>query len=329
MSGNASAAAAPGPAAASQATSTARGRTGVLLGSWPTGLPTDGGFYASIGRQVEADGYDLLFCGDHLFMHGPNPEAFCVLATYAAVTKRVLIGTGVLLAALRDPVVTAKQVASLDYLSGGRMVFGVGVGGEIEQEWRAAGVSRHDRGRRTDEYLDLMRQLWSGEVVDHHGAFRDVEGVVGSPLPVQAGGPPIWIGGRSDAALRRAAKHQGWCAYAMSPRRLAEGVSRIAELRGGVADCRISYVLFTVVDSSSSRAREMAGAVLSRRYQQDFQPYLDAICAVGDAAEVRRRVEEYRAAGVDDILLSPQVPADEMSDQLGRLAEVLEVASRR
>jgi probable F420-dependent oxidoreductase len=304
---------------------TARPRTGVLLGSWPLGLPASGSFYRDLAVQVEGIGYDLLFSGDHLFMYSPNVEALSVLATYAAVTERIELGTGVLLPALRDPALTAKQVASIDYLSGGRMILGVGVGGEIEQEWQAMEVPIPERGPRTDEYVALMQALWAPEPVNFEGEFRTVRGVVGTPSPVRPGGIPIWVGGRSDAALRRATLHDGWCAYVCSPRRIRESLARIDELMGGERplEFRTSLVLFVVTDDDAVRARTTAEEVLGTRYRQDFEPFLAAVGAVGDDDYVAERVAEFRAAGVDDILLCPQVPAEQVPDQVARLAEVL------
>jgi probable F420-dependent oxidoreductase len=305
---------------------TPRRRAGIMVGSWPLGLPPDGSFYLDLARQVERLGFDLLFTGDHIFMYSPNAEAMSVMAAWAGVTERLCLGTAVLLLALRDPALAAKQLATIDYLSGGRLVVGVGVGGEIEQEWQAMEVSTKDRGARTDEYLELMRALWSGQVVDSRGAFRSVQGVAGSPRPVQREGPPIWVGGRSEAALRRAARHDGWCAYSLSPRRIREGLERIAGHGDGLADSfRTSYVLFTYVDDNADRAVEMAGRVLGKRYRQNFDRFLDAFCAVGDAAHVQARVEEYHAAGVQDVILCPQAPAEEYPEQVERLAEALGV----
>jgi len=216
-------------------------------------LPASGSFYRDRAVQVEGIGYDLLFSGDHLFMYSPNVEALSVLATYAAVTERIELGTGVLLPALRDPALTAKQVASIDYLSGGRMILGVGVGGEIEQEWQAMEVPIPERGPRTDEYVALMQALWAPEPVNFEGEFRTVRGVVGTPSPVRPGGIPIWVGGRSDAALRRATLHDGWCAYVCSPRRIRESLARIDELMGGERplEFRTSLVLFVVTDDDA------------------------------------------------------------------------------
>lgn len=301
----------------------ADGRTGVVLGSWPLGMPDDAGFYLRVPGQVEAAGFDALFVGDHLFPTGENPDALALLAGIAPQTTRLLLGTGVLLLPLRDPVVVAKQVATIDLLAGGRLVLGVGVGGEFDWEWAAMGVPVAGRGARTDEYLDLLRQLWSGRPVEHDGPRRPVSGVTGSPRPAQPGGPPIWIGGRSDVALARAARHDGWCAYAVSPRRAAASIETIAERRGGLDGFTVSAVLFTVVDEDEGRARAQAAEVLGRRYRQDFDHFLDAFCAVGSPARVVDRVEELRAAGVHDVLFAPQVPAAGFEEQVDRLAEAV------
>ena len=298
-------------------------RTGVVVGSWPLGMPSDPRFYRRIARVIEDAGFDSLFVGDHVFAAGPIPDACATLAAFAAQTEHIAIGSAVLLVPLREPVVTAKQIATIDIIASGRFILGVGVGGEFENEWRAVGVPVEGRGRRLDEYLDLMQQLWSGDTVDHAGPLHAVSGVIGSPLPHQRPRPPIWIGGRSEPALRRAARFDGWCAYAMSPRRMRTCVHRLRELRGDLDDFRVSAVLFTVVDSDEQRARATAALLLGRRYGQDFDRYIDSFCAVGPIDHVRRRIAEYRDAGVNDVLLSPQVPADEYIDQVHQLAEVL------
>lgn len=298
-------------------------RTGIVLGSWPLGMPADDRFYLRVPRQVEDAGFDSLFAGDHLFPTGQNPDALALLAGCATLTSRIVLGTSVLLLPLRDPVVVAKQAATIDLLSGGRFVLGVGVGGEFDWEWNAMGVPVSGRGRRLDEYLALVQALWTGEPVDHPGPLRPVRGVKGSPRPAQAPGPPIWVGGRSDAALRRAARHDGWCAYAVSPRRTKASVDSIAELRGNLEGFRVSAVVFTAIDDDEAKARELAGRVLGSRYGQDFDRFLDAFCAVGTPARVAQRVEDFRAAGVDDVLLAPQVPAADFEAQVDALAEAV------
>jgi alkanesulfonate monooxygenase SsuD/methylene tetrahydromethanopterin reductase-like flavin-dependent oxidoreductase (luciferase family) len=297
--------------------------TGVLVGSWPLGMPGEPAqFYPRLARLVEDAGFDSLFVGDHLFAAGPSVDALALLADISARTSRIDVGTAVLQLALREPVATAKQIATIDMLSRGRVVLGVGVGGEFADEWAAAGVPTAGRGARLDEWLDLAHRLWSGEPVEHRGTLRTVDAVRGSPLPHSAGGPRVWVGGRSDAALCRAARYDGWVAYAVSLRRLRESLSRLRELRGAGTELRIALVLWTNVARSEDAARESIATVLGTRYRQDFDGFVDAFCAIGEPRAVAERIQAFREAGVTDVLLCPQCPAEEFLGQVEMLAEL-------
>lgn len=297
-------------------------RIGVAVGSWPDRMPPPD-FYVDFAQQVERWGADLLFATDHLYVHNQIPDALCLLSAYAAATERLLIGTSVLLPALREPAWTAKQLATVDYLSGGRLVVGVGVGGEFSAEWEAMGVDRSSRGRRTDEYLAFFRDSWRGRDVDFRGEFRNVTGVRPSPDPVQRGGPPFWIGGRSDAALRRAAVHQGWCAYLESPESIRRKRERLTELRGGdLGEFRIAYCVFAYAADDREAARSQVVQSLNQRYSQDFDRFVDQYCAVGEDDEVASRLNDYFEAGVDDVIFMPQSPRDEYTEQVGRLIAI-------
>ncbi|HEY2298691.1 MAG TPA: LLM class flavin-dependent oxidoreductase [Jatrophihabitans sp.] len=267
-------------------------RTGVLVGSWPLGMPTDPvSLYATLPSLVEEAGFDSLFVGDHLFAAGPSVDALALASSLAARTTRITIGTGVLQLALREPVAAAKQAATIDCLSGGRFVLGVGVGGEFEAEWSAVGVPRTGRGSRLDE--------------------------------TRPGGPPVWVGGRSDTALARAARHQGWLAYASSPRRVRDSVQKLQSLGRDAADgFRVGVVLWTYVAADRAAARTQIGRLLGRRHRQDFDRYVDAFCAVGTVDDVAARVAEFRAAGATDVFFNPQCPADEFLDQVRCVAEL-------
>lgn len=303
----------------------APGTTGILVGSWPLGMPADPtDFYPRLAQTVEQNGYDSLFAGDHLFAAGPNVDALALTANLAARTSRISIGTGVLQLALREPVAAAKQVATIDLLSGGRFIFGVGAGGEFADEWAAAGVPREGRGARLDEWLEIAQQLWSGEPMAHDGKLRTVRGVSGSPLPARPSGPPIWVGGRSDMALRRAARHDAWFAYASSPRRIGVSIEKLDQYFGGrrPPNFRIAAVVFTNVADSEEAARASIEEVLSTRYRQDFQRFIGAFCAVGTPDAVRTRLEQFRAAGVSDLILSPQCRAEEFIGQVDALTKV-------
>jgi probable F420-dependent oxidoreductase len=166
-----------------------------------------------MAQAAEAAGWEALFIWDHLaFVWGvASADPWVVLAAVAQATGRILLGTAVTPLARRRPAVVAAQVASLDRLSGGRAVLGVGLGG-VAAEFSALGEPDDIRLRaaKTDEALRVITALWSGERVDHHGPHYRVEGLSFAPVPVQRPRVPIWVGGNSGAAHRRAARWDGW-----------------------------------------------------------------------------------------------------------------------
>lgn len=292
-------------------------QTGLVLPGFPEAQPL-GRFPVEMAMRAEALGFDYFSAGDHMFGHVGNPDPLAVLAACASVTERISLLTGVMITPLREPALLAKQAATIDTISGGRFVLGAGVGGEFAHEWEAMEVPLAGRGRRTDEYLAIIRALWSGEQVHFDGEFRTIHGVTGSPTPARSGGPPIWIGGRSDAAVQRAARHDGWYAYTMSPRSIAKKAAQLTELRPeGVT---IAAHVFAYVGRTREAARAEANALISAMYQQDFTDLLDHICAVGTADEVAERLDAYRTAGVDVLVLCPPTGAAQIQDQVEQLA---------
>src|SRR6266478_4988443 len=179
-------------------------------------------------RLVDDCGYDSLWVGDHIAFAVPILDPLQQLAQAAVVSRRLMLGTGVYLLPLRHPTPVAKQVATLDHLTEGRLIFGVGVGGEFPKEYEACGVPIGERGPRLAESIAVLRKLWTGEAVSHHGRFFAFEGVRMLPAPRQAGGPPIWCGGRSDAALRRTGRvADGWLSYVVTPETYASSLAKI------------------------------------------------------------------------------------------------------
>ena len=184
--------------------------------------------------SAEEAGLESLWAGEHVVLPDPQvpPSPMApqdpaldplIGLTYAAArTSAIRLATGIVILPQRNPVVLAKQIASLDVVSGGRFTFGVGVG-YLEPEFRAIGANFDERGPVTDEFLDAMTHLWYDERPEHHGRFADFAGVDAHPRPVQS--PiPIVIGGHTPVAYRRAVgRGQGWYGFAMTP-----------ESRGGV-----------------------------------------------------------------------------------------------
>src|SRR5712664_1859375 len=182
----------------------------------------------AIARRVDALGFDSLFTRDHVSFHTPLYESLTLLASYAGITSRVKLGAGVYLLALRQPTVAAKITSTLDALSGGRLIFGVGVGGENPKEFEACGIPDKERGARVTEGIDVVRALWRDSPASFKGRFTQFEGVSIDPKPVQKPSPPIWVGGRSDAALARAGRQgDGWISYVVQPERYAQSLDKI------------------------------------------------------------------------------------------------------
>ena len=165
-----------------------------------------------LAEKAETLGYDSVWVGDSLLAR-PRHEPLTLLAGVAARTRRVALGTAVLLPALRNPVLLAHQVATLDRIAEGRLILGVGVATDVESvrdEFESAGVPFEKRAGRMLEGLRLCRALWSGEPIDWEGRWRVKRGVLG-PTPHRPGGPPVWIGGSVRASLERAGRHfDGW-----------------------------------------------------------------------------------------------------------------------
>jgi probable F420-dependent oxidoreductase len=192
-------------------------------------------------RLAEAAGFESLWVGDHIALPADAPdvageprlELVAVLAHLAALTSRVRLAAGVAVLPTRQPVLLAKQLASIDVLSTGRLIVGVGVG-YVEPELNALGASVADRGARTDEYLAAMRALWDEPTPSFDGAFVSFSGIIERPRPVQRPHPPIICGGHSHAAYRRAVTaSNGWYGWQLDPH---ETVAALAGLRDAAGE---------------------------------------------------------------------------------------------
>jgi probable F420-dependent oxidoreductase len=188
-------------------------------------------------RLAEEAGFEALWVGDHVALpaglsdssHQPRLEALVALTYMAAVTTRVRLGAAVIVLPQRQPVLLAKQLTSIDVLSGGRLTVGVGVG-YVEAELRALGASLADRGARTDEYLAAMRVLWEEPTPTFEGRYLSFAGVLQRPRPVQRPYPPIVIGGHSPAALRRAVERgDGWFGWDLDVDATAAALAGLGE----------------------------------------------------------------------------------------------------
>src|SRR5215831_19177796 len=286
-------------------------------------------------QRLEALGYDSVWTGDHVSFHNPLYESLTLLASYVPITRRIKLGVAVYLLALRAPAVAAKMTATLDVLSGGRLVFGVGVGGENPKEFELAGVPHRERGARVTEGIDVVRALWRDTPASFRGRFSRFEAVSIDPKPVQQPGPPIWIGGRSDAALVRAARQgDGWISYVVHAERYAQSVQRIREeaLRAGRSlDSFVNaHLAFITVGPDHERARNTWVRLLSKRYAQDFGPLAGKYGIIGTAAQCVDQLLRFVDAGCTYFVMNPICDNDETERQFEQIAaEVLPALASR
>jgi probable F420-dependent oxidoreductase len=271
----------------------------------------------AFGEAAEGLGFDSLWVAEHVVLfdeygskypYSPDGrlparptsgvlEPFTSLAYLAAVTSRIRLGTGILLVPQRNPVYTAKEAANIDWLSGGRLDLGVGVGW-LAEEFRAVGVPWPRRGERTRSYLEVMRRLWCDEVSEYKDEFYELPACRQFPKPVQKPHVPIHFGGESDAALQRTADiGQGWYGFNLEPDGVAERLTRLDRMLAANGRKRSDLVI-----SVSPYLREMNPA----------------------------KLEAYRRAGADQVILIGFARNREaIAPALERLADGYLAAARR
>jgi len=263
--------------------------------------------------RVEELGYDSAWTSEHIFFYFPTFDALTVLGAMAARTSRIQLGTAVLLLPLRPAALAAKEIASVDNISGGRLILGVGVGGEYPKEFDAVGVPVKERGARSEEAIRVLKMLFTQDNVSFDGRFTKLDGVTLMPKPSQPGGPPVWVAGRSDAAIRRAGRlGEGYLPYLFSPERLREGMAQVREYaeKAGRDPAAITGGIyqFICLADNYEEAKRMAAADLSRRYNQPFEKIVDRYVVMGTADECARRLADFAAAGAEHFILVPIVP---------------------
>lgn len=263
--------------------------------------------YLEVALKAEEYGYDSVWGGDHIVFHIPRFEIFTTLAAVAARTSRIKVGPAVLLLPLRNPVHVAQTVATLDHISGGRFIFGVGVGGEHPKEFMASGVPVKERGARTNEGLEVLRLLWTGEPIAFQGKYYRFDSIAMQPTPLQQPHPPIWVGGRSEGALRRTVKFgQAWAPAFVTPERFLQGRTRLDELcrEGGrdPKDVQSAVYCFANVGTSRTAAWEETGAFLSSNYNMAAKPF-ERLAIHGTPEDRIAHTRRFIDAGAEYIVL--------------------------
>ncbi len=270
----------------------------------------------------EESAVDSVWLSERLVSRQPTLEPMTAMAAIAGATRRLKFGMNVVLLPLRDPLVLAKECATIDYLSGGRLLPAFGVGAATAPEWRATGREPVGRGAVADEMLELMTHLWAGETVTRRGARFRYEAAAIAPLPAQQ--PlPLWIGGSSAAAIARTARlGSGWLAGVQTPAQVAPVVRRIraatAEAGRVIDDDHYGAGFPFRFGAWEDAAVERAATAYGRLATLDPR----ALFAVGGANEIAARAREYVACGVSKFVLRPLADSD--SDAFAQTQRLIE-----
>ena len=282
--------------------------------------------------RAEALGFHSVWVGDSLTAR-PRVEALVTLAAVGARTQRVRLGTAIFLAALRHPILLAYQLASLDWLTGGRVDLGVGYGRpkdpSQEHEFEILGLSPNARIKMSEELIQVMRRLWREENVSHSGAFTRFERVSLEPKPAQPSGVPIWLSSNNvEPGLRRVARlGDGWLNNITSPETYRECWDKIrayASESGRDPDTIEPGLYFTLAAGGTDAASE-GQAFLTQYYKRPYEAVLKSmLCVIGSWDEVLDGIEAYREAGARTMILRFAT-----GDQLGHLEACAEALARR
>ncbi|MGW1743762.1 LLM class flavin-dependent oxidoreductase [Nocardia sp. NPDC001965] len=304
-------------------------RYGLLLPAGQAQLDAGGSTQALVEIAVEAErlGFDSVWAGDSLVR--ARIEPLTLLTAVAQETEHITLGTAVLMPAYRHPVHAAVTLSSLDLLSEGRLVVGVGAGfpGFSEKELELVGVDFRTRFSRLDDTVALWRELWTGHPQSFHGKILHYDWLPEVPEPAQPGGPPIWLGGITPAALRRTARlYDGWLPYPPDPADYATALATI----GDTATRPVTPALFATlfVDDDAQRGAKALDDYCRATYRMPLESVAQ-IQVMMTGPDVPAQLGRFVEAGARHILLRiGAVDPATFAEQLVRIAEILPVLPR-
>jgi len=297
-------------------------RIGLGIGPWPFPYE-DKESILTFTEECEHLGIDSLWFSERVVSEALNFDPLHLISYISARSSNMKFGTSALVLPIRNPVILAKELATIDYLSGGRLLLVVGLGSDESLDLEVSGIPRKERGGRTDEAITILRLLWSGNPVTFSGKFYQFKHASVQPRPIQVPGPPIWIGGRSDAALRRVGRlGDGWLVSSVTVEELGKGIHLIqryaSEFERKIPDDHYGVYLPFCFGDSPSAAEKIAEPNLIRR-RTDRSP--SEFCALGTPADVRNRIHHYLSAGATKFVMRPLCSPNLWHDQLRTLAQ--------
>jgi probable F420-dependent oxidoreductase len=281
---------------------------GLILPNFGPAADRDG--LVAAAQAAEQHGFESIWTADHVLPpevnrdpYGHMIESLISLTYVAPLAPTLRLGTSIIVLPQRNPILVAKQAAALDMLSGGRLILGVAAGW-MEGEFRFLGADFHQRGKRLDEYIQVLRILWTQPDPTFHGQFVDFADCVFEPKPVQPSGPPIWVGGNSEAGARRAARlGDGWHATGISFDDFVERVRLLRDLAGGRP---LSVSTRMTVDLGGTVSEELSASGAPRAR------------LAGSSQQVIDDLGHWTQAGLDSLVC--QFPHHDRAELLDRIA---------
>jgi len=270
----------------------------------------------AFAKKLEDMGFDSAWASDHVWTPQGGQEGYTYLAAMAAATNRITIGSRVIVLPLRHPLMNAKMATQVDIISGGRFIFGVGVGGDYPPEFANLNVPRSERGRRANENLEIMTRLFKEESVTYKGKYYQVENLSLNPKPIQKPHPPIWMGGRFDAAVIRAAKYaDGWLPNLNTLEHLKANVAQIKKLaneyKRDISHFQVGVVTrLTIAETHDiAHAERVALTIPSRlaqgaRESTNWDQVVDRFDAHGTAKDIIEFCERRIEAGASHFVFN-------------------------
>jgi probable F420-dependent oxidoreductase len=282
---------------------------------------TSDGFWRWVDL-CEQGGLDSIWQTDRIVSRTPILECMTALAAIAGRTRRIKFGVNVVSVALREPVLLAKQCATIDVLSNGRLLPGFGIGSPRGAEWTAMHLDTTTRGRKTDEALEIIARLWSGEALDYSGRHFKLTKAQIAPSPVQPD-LPMWIGGSSEAAIRRTAKlGTGWQAGAETPEAVGAVIAGIKAALPATGRTIDEDHYGAALAFRFGGPDDPGVAKMMAHYKERTGRDPNDLFAIGDADLILQRISDYVAVGASKFILRPIADGDaDMLNQTKRLVE--------
>ncbi len=296
-------------------------RIGYMPGAFPQG-PEGVSYFRGLVEVGDGYGYDSIWLSDRVVGSGAGPEPVVAMSMVASCSEKLKFGTSVLQLPLRNPVVLAKELATLDYLSGGRCLPAIGLGQDDPRDYEACGVAKASRGERADEAMQVMRRLWREDNVTHEGKFFALHDVTINPKPVQEP-VPLWIGGRTVAAQKRVGRvGDGWLVSSATPEEVAEGVKMVfataSEFDRCVDEDHIGVLIGYHISPDPKASAETAEPYVTRpRPEAHFTEY----SALGTPKDIGNMIGRYLEAGATKFVMRPMCPPSEALQQLRLFGE--------